>query len=199
MTEPLPDDLRALYASERDVSPAERVAIRSKLQASITAAPATGVLASKTLWLALAGVITAGVIYVLATRDRSTPPASPESPMIATPVETDVEVTAPAQEPAPPAEVPVERAPAEGPSQADLLAKAWQALARKDTAATLKILDDDRRLHPDGALSEEREAMRVQALLAADRKPDARTHAEQFLARWPKSVHRHVMEKALAP
>ena len=203
MTEPIPDELRALYASERDVSAADRAAIRTRLEASV-AAPAAGAVASKALWLAVAGVVVAGAIYLLATRERAAVPAAPESPMVATPVETDVEVNAPVQEPSvqePPVQKPPPsvRQPAPVPSQADLLARAWEALAKRDIAVTLKILDDDRRLHPDGALTEEREAMRVQALLAASRTQEARTHAEQFLAKWPRSVHRKVMEKALAP
>jgi hypothetical protein len=211
-TEPLPPELRDLFAHERDVPAADRVEIRQRLERSIGTppAPAGSGLAGKKLLLVLAGVATVAAIW-FARRDTSVPVAAPESPAIASAAEPEVEHAAPAREPAPPPAVEppasVNTAPAISPaaapaprsSQAELLARAWQALAGNDAAATLKLLDDDRRLHPDGALSEEREAMQVQALRAAGRTDDARAHGRRFLERWPQSVHRHAVAKAVAP
>jgi hypothetical protein len=131
-------------------------------------------------------------------------PAS-EMPALAPPAPTehiDEHAVAPQQEPAPP-HVPEPEVsqpePLAAPSQADLLARAWQALARHDPQTTLSLLDDDQRRHPHGALAEERDAMRVQALAAVGKRDEARARADAFFARYPQSVHRAAVEKAVAP
>jgi hypothetical protein len=217
MTDPgaPPPELRELLATERDVSAAERAAIRHKLATSLaTPPPATGVLASKLLWVAAGALVVAGVWWYIGrgpTRDKAdapmiTPPASSEhveQPAIA-PQPEAAPPPAPQKRPPntlPPPTVPQPIAPAPigVPSQADLLARAWQALARQDAATTLQLLDEDERAHPDGALVEEREAMHVQALAAAGRRDDAQHEADAFLARYPHSVHRTAVSRAVAP
>lgn len=200
-----PDELRDLLAAERDVSAAERAAIRSKLATSIATPPAatTSLVASKALWLVAGALVAAGVWWYV-TRGPTQPPADAPALAPPTPVER-IDVPASAVQPAPapppppaPAPDPKAAAPAE-PSQADLLAQAWQALGKNDPSATLQLLDTDRRLHPDGALSEEREAMHVQALAAAGHMVEARTEAEAFRARYPHSVHRAAIDKVVPP
>lgn len=203
--EPMPPELRALIASERDVSGAERAAIRGKLEASIgSAAPATpSALAGRAAWLAVAGLVTAAAIW-FATRDGAPAPTAPAAPQLSVTAEPELVETGSAREPAPPPGGAAEPAPARSAStsatsQAELLARAWRALARDDAATTLQLLAEDRRLHPGGALSEEREAMHVRALAAAKRGDEARAHAKRFLERWPSSVHRPVIEQVMAP
>ena len=200
-----PDELRELLAAERDVSAADRAAIRAKLATSIAAPPAatTSLVASKGLWL-VAGTLVAAGIWWYVTRGPAQPPTSPPAVAPPTPVER-IDVHASAVQPAPappPAPAPAPDlktvAPAE-PSQADLLARAWQALGTGDATTTLQLLDTDRRLHPDGALTEEREAMHVQALAAAGHMVEARTEAEAFRARYPHSVHRAAIDKVVPP
>jgi hypothetical protein len=197
-----PDELRDLLAAERDVSAADRAAIRTRLATSIAAPPAatTSLVASKALWFVAGALVAAGVWWYV-TRGPSQPPS--EAPALAppTPVERiDVHQATVAPAPAPPpAPAPDREAPAAAPSQADLLAQAWQALGKNDPTATLQLLDTDRRLHPDGALSEEREAMHVQALAAAGHMVEARTEAEAFRARYPHSVHRAAIDKVVPP
>src|SRR5512138_1395855 len=83
-----PDELRALLAAERDVSAADRAAIRAKLGASIAAPPAatTSLVASKALWLVAATLVAAGIWWYV-TRGPAHPAA--EAPALAppTPVE----------------------------------------------------------------------------------------------------------------
>jgi hypothetical protein len=194
--EPPPDDLRALFACERDVSARERAAIKHKLGATLAAsAPAPAIAASKIAWLAAAALATAGAIWWWTHRD--VPAASP------VPAPAPVE-TSPAPEPAITATAPESPAPSPSfeettiaePSQAELLAKAWQALAN-DPAASLALVDRDRALHPKGALAEERDALHIQALAALKRDDEARTRAAQFLGKYPQSVHRKRVEAVL--
>lgn len=208
--EPLPPDLRELFGSERDVSPAERVAIRHKLEHTISASPsATSAVASKALWIVIGGVVIATAIWWFSTRERA-PAAPPIAPQLSTTAEPELAESLQANEPAPPPAAPSHTgapapshtaAPAPShtavPSQADLLARAWQALAKHDTTTTLQLLADDRRFHADGPLSEEREAMQVRALVAAGRATDARAQAKRFFERWPTSMHRHAIEQLI--
>jgi outer membrane protein assembly factor BamD (BamD/ComL family) len=59
---------------------------------------------------------------------------------------------------------------------------------RSDPDGALAWLDAADRSHPDGPLAEERAALRVDALVFAQRIGLARDAAEQFLARYPRSA-----------
>jgi hypothetical protein len=207
--EPPTDDLRALFGHERDISDVERVAIREKLAVSVGAPPAaaTAIASSKLVWVAAAAIAAAATIWwVTQHSEPASSPSAPSSepaPMIA-PAPT---ITTTAPEPTPPGEEPavmlapqaLDRPDAPrraGPSQPELLAKAWQALA-KDPAQALKLVELDARLHARGALVEEREALRIQALVALDRRDEAAALAAKFSARFPRSVHRATVERSV--
>ncbi|HEY5927411.1 MAG TPA: hypothetical protein VIV11_37260 [Kofleriaceae bacterium] len=199
--EPPTDDLRALFATERDVSAIERAAIRNKLAVSIAApAPAAAAIAtSKLVWIAAAAIATAAGIWWLTHRDKPAPSvAPPPTPVLVAPAPeptittTVTEPTVVEQEPvAPEAAAPVKQQP----SQADLLAKAWQAVDRDPTRA-LALVELDAKLHAKGALAEERDALHVHALVVLGNYNKARGLATTFLARYPKSVHRARVERA---
>jgi hypothetical protein len=69
-----------------------------------------------------------------------------------------------------------------------LLDEARLALARGDAAATLDILDRHARTFAHPKLSEEREALRVEALVKAGRYDEARAAAGTFRASFPDSM-----------
>jgi len=194
--EPPTDDLAALFANERDVSQLERVAIRNKLAATIAApAPATAAIATtKLVWIGVAAIATAAGIWWwthrAATAPTRVPPPTPE-------------LTAPAPEPSITTTAPESAAPAvtleptaqtpRTPSQTELLAEAWKALPR-NPARSLELVALDQRVHANGALSEERAALHVQALVALGRREEARILAQTFLTRYPDSVHKKQIE-----
>lgn len=70
----------------------------------------------------------------------------------------------------------------------EVLDIAKAALGRSDAAASLQKLGEHARLYPHGALSEEREALAVQALVSLGRKSEAEARAQRFATSYPKSV-----------
>jgi hypothetical protein len=111
--------------------------------------------------------------------------------------ESDATEIAPGPAPAPPAPTPAEapritlpRAPSPPRAQpaddeATATARA-RDLLRSDPQHALALLDAADRAHPNGALAEERAAMRVDALVFAQRIGEARDAAEVYLARYPQ-------------
>jgi hypothetical protein len=69
-----------------------------------------------------------------------------------------------------------------------LLRQARAAVASEDYAAALPPITEHARLFKDGRLSEEREALRVKALVGVGRTGEARRAAASFRARFPRSV-----------
>ena len=82
-------------------------------------------------------------------------------------------------------------------SQNDLLADASRALSVGDGALALALIDEDARAHRDGPLGEEREALRVSALSALGRRTEAADAAARLLAKYPRTIHRALAERAL--
>lgn len=211
-TEPPPDDLRALFAHERDISDVERVAIRQRLAVSIGAPPAsaaTTLASSKLVWIAAAAIAAAASLWWVVQRSEPAPaPPSPTTiepaPMLAP--EPRIATTSPEPAaPPPPADVPQAAPPAAAPqaavasrppAQTELLAKAWQALD-KDAGQALELVELDARLHARGALAEERDALHILALIALDRRDEARARTTKFVERYPTSVHRATIERRL--
>jgi hypothetical protein len=89
-------------------------------------------------------------------------------------------------------------APPPSRTQAQLLADASRSLSLGDAAHALELIDEDARIRSDGALVEEREALRISALLALGRAADARDVARRLLAAYPHSIHRRLAERVLA-
>jgi hypothetical protein len=86
----------------------------------------------------------------------------------------------------------------DGPSEVHLLRGAWAALNANKGAEALELVRDDERLHRDGVLAEERQALTVLALAQLGRLADARVASSAFIARYPTSVHRARVERAVS-
>lgn len=73
-------------------------------------------------------------------------------------------------------------------SEIEILREA-QSNASSSPGRAIALCDEHARLYPSGALSEEREFIRIQALMAAGRVGEARALADAFEARHPGSAH----------
>jgi len=196
MIEPLPDELRALIAHERHVPRADRAAIRTKLAASVGAAPVATIASAKLATLALASLaVVAGVWWLSRGTPHGEPPPAPAIEEVVYPATPEPSATE--HELAPPPAAPAPTAPAHVPSETELLAKAWQALARRDGAQALALVAEHQKFHAHGVLAEEREALRIEALVSVGRGGEARALAQRFFAQYPASVHRKRVEAVL--
>lgn len=83
-------------------------------------------------------------------------------------------------------------------SEMALVARAQTALHRGLYESALGALDEHARRFPRGELTEEREALAVQALARAGRHDEARRRAERFEARHPRSLLVPVVRAAVA-
>ena len=84
--------------------------------------------------------------------------------------------------------VPVRSADGKGAEELRLLEQARVAVAREDFASALVPLAAHARRFRDGRLTEEREALRVKALLGLGRRDEVRQAAAAFVARFPRSL-----------
>lgn len=113
------------------------------------------------------------------------------------PVVTDTTPAIPVESLAPVPTVAEKKVVAPAPAQADpqstldaelaLLTSAKKAINDSDPTRSLAILDEHQRKYPDGILAEERASTRVFALCAANRTAEAKTSAQDFLAKYPRS------------
>jgi TolA-binding protein len=78
-----------------------------------------------------------------------------------------------------------------------LLEAARRAIKAGDVADAFRGLDEHARRFPGGQLGEEREALRVQALVRAGDRSEARRRAEAFRARFPDSAFNPAIDSAL--
>ncbi|MCS6901681.1 MAG: hypothetical protein RMJ98_18760 [Myxococcales bacterium] len=76
------------------------------------------------------------------------------------------------------------------PGELELPQGARAALARKDGDAALQWIQEHQRLYPGGILKEEREALRVHALVLQGMDQEAAKAREQFLREHPGSTGR---------
>jgi hypothetical protein len=79
-----------------------------------------------------------------------------------------------------------------------ILEQARAALARGNSAAALDAIERHQRDFPDGDFAEEREALAVQALVAARDYDAARQRGEKFKTRFHNSILLPVVKAALA-
>lgn len=98
----------------------------------------------------------------------------------------------------PPASPPAEPTPAVPRSEVELVSDMSRALAAGDAARALSLVEDHEKTYPNGTLVEERDALRIDALLAAGRTRDAHERASRFRARYPGSLHTARLGRALA-
>jgi hypothetical protein len=82
-------------------------------------------------------------------------------------------------------------------AERSLLEIARTALARGDSASALDALGKHQAQFPQGQLSEEREALYVQALAMAGRTAEAKQRADRFRKTWPGSMLLPVVEAAV--
>ena len=128
----------------------------------------------------------AGVVSE-ATAPVPTPPAAvPVSPPKTTPA----------------AAKPVKGATAKAPTrdlaaERKLLDRARAALGSRDRTGALRIVRSHRAKYPRGALVEERESLWVRGLLESGQIAPGVKRGERFLKRFPRSIHRGAVERAL--
>ena len=147
--------------------------------------------------------------------ERVVPPPAPELPVEPPPPPP---VAEPEPEPVPELEAPppaqrperVERAaaapvPTPAPeatnaandalkAERSLVEQSRSALARGDAAAALAALAEHRQSFPDGRLSEERDALEIQALVARDQMDEAQSRAAAFRENYPTSLLRPAID-----
>jgi hypothetical protein len=78
--------------------------------------------------------------------------------------------------------------------EVDLIKRAGQALSAGHHGDALRLLDQHAREFPQGAMLEDRSALRVLALCAAGRLGEGQRAKTEFLARWSHSVHAERLE-----
>jgi hypothetical protein len=218
--EPPPDGLKDLFAAEKS-APVFDTSIRSAMRARFAAAVGKTALghavagsvlggAGKALAI-LAITVAAGAGTVAAlnhgrTSDTAKPAetsasvASTFTPTPTPPAAIDIAPATQAAEPLaakPPHSSPRVASKTPEQSEPDLLASAWTVLSAGEPEQALKLADEDAQLHPDGVLGEERDAVRISALVKLHRMDEARSAASRFIQEHPTSVHRAVVERAL--
>ena len=80
-------------------------------------------------------------------------------------------------------------------SELDLVKHAGQAL-KSNPAQALQLTMDHARLYPNGALSEEREVIAIEALARLGRASASRSRAEHFMVAYPRSAHLSRVQQA---
>lgn len=187
------------------------------VQSSATVAP---VAAAATSWVVKALLLGSGLalgvgadrlwIHLEASKQEAPPTqivavAPTETPrVVEAPVAPVVPVApAPVQRRIPMVPAPVAEKPAEPARDLSLSAErtlveiARSALAKNDAEAALQTLDRHEAEFPNGALVEEREFLRVRALLTLGRRSEAEQRAKAFLARFPESALGDALEAQL--
>jgi len=205
----LSPEVRALLDEERDI-PTLPAAVRARMLARARAALAAGAaapaaaparVAPGTRWaVAAALVCMASAAAVIAAYGIHAQVARVAAPVVIPPAPAPISVparapdappvVAPAEDELPPPSPPTPRlSPAEAlRSELRLLRIARTAVARQHFAAALVPIAEHARRFKDGRLAEEREALRVKALVGLGRTADARRAAAAFRTRFPHSV-----------
>lgn len=211
----LSPEVRALLDEERAI-PAQPAAVRARAMARARAALAAGLtipVASPSRAVLRARWGAAAVLVCLASAAAvlaaygihahvarvaapvTLPPVPAPAPIVAARKATEAPpaVDAPADDEAPPAPPRTPSPPRLSRAEAlraelRLLRRARAAVAREDFAAALVPIAEHVRRFKDGRLAEEREALRVKALVGLGRTEDARRAASAFRTRFPHSV-----------
>ena len=219
---PLSPAIEALLAHERAIVPQpEMVRARALARAREALLPAQVVRYTpraawspvrRLLFGAAAGVSLmagAAAAYQMLRRPEPPQPAGPETTRAVRPASVAPPSAEPAPEPmaasasSPEASEPSRRAttsskPDAPPEELRLLVRARRADARGDYLAVLTIAAEHDRRHPTGRLSEEREALRIKALVGLKRGSEARQVAGKFRRQFPRSVLLHKIDDMLA-
>jgi len=199
----MPPELRNLLDQERAIpslSATQRARAMARARAALVARPAATatpfVAASRFRWTtaAAAGLVMSGAVVAAAyeLHARFARPVAASVPEV-------VARLAPSSTPAvavpdlPPPTAPNVEAPGLPPAGAareelHLMRQARAAVARRDFAGALSPINEHTRRFKNGRLVEEREALRVKALMGLGRSEEARRAAAAFRARFPRSV-----------
>ena len=225
---PLPPALESWLAYEREIAPQpEMVRARALARARealregdvVFLAPRKAPAPVRRLLYATAAglVLMAGTAaaYQMLRRPAPVPPPAEGHTQVVSAVAEPAPASAPAQQtalepvaPAAPAVSPKASAPSRrtgvtAKNQARLeelrlLVRARQADARGDYLSVLSVLSEHERSFPTGRLSEEREVLRVKALVGLHRGGEARQVAANFRRQFPRSVLLHKIDDMLA-
>jgi hypothetical protein len=178
--------------------------------AAASMATGSGVLA-KAVIVGVFGATSVGTAWWIST-DAAPPTPAPTAVVrsaaarapTAAPMTTErpraVEAAAPSA--APSSERPTPRGGASSPavpddrSEAALLREASAAVS-SDPSRAIELVDEAERRFARGSLGQERELIRVQALIATGRREEAIHRARKLLARDPSTAHRPRLEKLL--
>ena len=212
---PLTPEVRALLEYERTIAPVPS-SVRARAMARARAALIAGRVTAPSLrpvarrgryWvvaLAAASVASAAVgttAYELGVHRQSVPadqmpaaverpaalPLPPSAAPLAVPPVVPLVEPAARTEPAPAPRPSAARAD-ESADELRLLRRARALVARQDYAGALASVEEHASRFKHGRLSEEREALRVKALAGLGRKDEARSAANRFEERFPRSV-----------
>ncbi len=127
--------------------------------------------------------------------DRAPPPsATPVTPIVLT---SATPVTSTSAQAATSASAPVQQRPDTLSEERALLDPARTALGRGDGASALSGVQKHEQRFPKGQLTEEREAIAVQALVALRRGDEGRARGERFKRTYPNSVLAPAVNAAL--
>lgn len=167
-------------------------------------APAAGV--GTAAWLKIAGVIgigaaLAGISYV-ATREPALAPGASSAAVATTqpmtsatsaapaPLATTTTVASASASGAKPVSAPIVQPSSSAPVRSEIeILKEAQAALGTNPARALALTEEHARTHPKGSLGQEREMVRIQALVALGRTDEARARAEAFKKRNPSSAY----------
>lgn len=188
-----------VLARARDsmMTDADRVAVRSPSSRTffrVVVAAAAG----------LVLMVSAAAAYQMLRRPVTSEPSVRPVPAIAVPAPQTQSVPSPSIA----TSVSDERSSAPTPShrpgrvaveELRLLDRARQSDARGDYAAVLGIAAEHERRFPDGRLAEEREVLRVRALVGLGRAGEARQTASAFRQQFPRSVLLRKVDDMLTP
>lgn len=206
-------ETEADLAAERALptaSAAEREALYARVMATVSAPPPPSTPAGGALpWVVVTAALVGGAAW-LALRgdppDPGPPPAavvqpSPPAPTVSADAQASratAQSTIAAPEAAPPAPRPRRAPPSTLAAEQALLEAARRALAAGDADAALSSVRRHGARFADGRLAEERELLRVQALVRAGRLDAARAFAGAFRRDFPDSLLREALDVALA-
>jgi len=168
--------------------------------------------------LAVAGGVAGSLYFASGTTPSPSPSAAPSASVSAAPpaathsevspagspeaADAAAEARTPTAAPALESPAPIPRAQKspreERAGELQLLVRARQASALGDSLAVLALADEHERTYPAGRLAEEREVLRVKALVALGRLEQARRAGAKFHRRFPRSVLLKKIDQMLA-
>jgi len=200
--QPLPADIQGLLAAERGATAPVGVEHRvlARVEQTVAAPPipaATGAAWLKPLLAVVAALGVGGGTYALwPSGSHPTQSIAVQDAPVDARRETPV-LSVSSSEPKAHAAPVAARVGDTLAAERALLDRAQTALIAGDTSEADRAVAEHLHEFPRGRLAQEREALRVMVLVRAKRPQDARRVADQFVERYPRSIHRGAVEAAL--